>query len=43
MNHLQQQLRTLRLVETANELPTIIQQAEKEEVIPCFPRSHRHL
>lgn len=32
MDHLQQQLRSLRLVETANELPNIIQQAEKEEV-----------
>lgn len=32
MDHLQQQLRSLRLVETANELPNIIQKAEKEEV-----------
>jgi DNA-directed RNA polymerase delta subunit len=32
MDYLQQQLRTLRLVETAKELPDIIQLAEKEEV-----------
>jgi DNA replication protein DnaC len=32
MESLQKQLRSLRLVETANELPMIIQQAEREEV-----------
>lgn len=49
MEHLQQQLRTLRLVETANELPSIIQQAEQEEVtyrvfldqLLCFEQSRR--
>lgn len=33
METLQKQLRSLRLVETANELPLLIQQAEHEEVI----------
>jgi DNA replication protein DnaC len=32
MENLQKQLRSLRLVETANELPLLIQQAEHEEV-----------
>lgn len=49
MEHLQQQLRTLRLVETANELPSIIQKAEQEEVtyrvfldqLLCFEQSRR--